>query len=358
MNKKYCLWTVLLWAVLLLVSACGDDGTSANSDVLGDSDELTSLSVVSSSGKASHSSVADSVEILPDSSSDKKTASSSSSSSAGNVRRSSSSSKKVASSSSVKIASSSSVLVLDSARLCTPGYMYCSRPIGADSLQAGAYKKFTDSRNGRTYFYLTINGKNRNGDSASVTVMAENLNIGEMVDGSKDQSDDKAIERYCYDNDTTKCEKYGGLYQWAEMMQLPSRCNKESCAELIQPNHQGICPEGWHLLTSDDFYIVVNTNGIDDDYRAMELRAAGYGGLNGSGFSLIGAGLNWVYSFMGLDQYTYWHYPEENSQNLAEWSNAAWQSRYTTETYTDIHAEKINGYSVRCTMNETESAPE
>lgn len=354
MNKKYCLWTVLLWAVLLLVSACGDDGTSANSDVLGDSDELTSSSVVSSSGKASPSSVADSAEILPDSSSDKKTASSSSSSSAGNVGTSSSSSKKVVSSSSVKIASSSSVLVLDSARLCTPGYMYCSRPLGADSLQAGAYKKFTDSRNGRTYFYLTINGKNRNGDSASVTVMAENLNIGEMVDGLKDQSDDKAIERYCYDNDTTKCEKYGGLYQWAEMMQLPSRCNKESCAELIQPNHQGICPGGWHLLTSDDFYIVVNVNG--NRFGAEDVRAAGFGGQNNSGFSLIGSGYNF-YEFRNLDQATYWHYPEENPENSAE-SYAAWQSRYTTGTDNDIHAEKLSGYSVRCTMNETESAPE
>ena len=60
----------------------------------------------------------------------------------------------------------------------------------------------------------------------SVTVMAENLNIGEMVLGENNQSDDTKIERYCYNNDTTKCDEFGGLYQWAEMMQLPSRCTK------------------------------------------------------------------------------------------------------------------------------------
>ena len=69
---------------------------------------------------------------------------------------------------------------------------------------------------------MTINGKDKDGNSASVTVMAENLNVGVMVDGKKDQSDNSKVERYCYGNDTTNCDKYGGLYQWAEMMQLPS----------------------------------------------------------------------------------------------------------------------------------------
>ena len=95
--------------------------------------------------------------------------------------------------------------------------------------RAGAYKTFIDTRNGREYYYLEMeaNGK-------SLKVMAENLNVGDMVKGYKNQQDDSKIERYCYDSDTTNCDRYGGLYQWAEMMQLPSECNTKSCADLIQ----------------------------------------------------------------------------------------------------------------------------
>ena len=209
------------------------------------------------------------------------------SSSSEEVKQSSSS--VVVSSSSVDIVkSSSSGIVFDTARFCTPGYSYCDRSLGADSVQAGAYKKFTDTRNGRSYYYLTINGKDKDDKPASVTVMAENLNVGVMVDGKKDQSDNSKIERYCYGNDTTNCDKYGGLYQWAEMMQLPSECNTKSCADLIKPNHQGVCPNGWRLLTEDDFYIILHADG--NDAGAKGVRATSFGGLNYSGYSLIGAG--------------------------------------------------------------------
>ena len=146
-----------------------------------------------------------------DSSSSKKDVSSSSVSLSSSEKQSSSSSEKQSSSSSVLPKSSSSVFEVDSSRLCTPGYDYCYRPLGADSLQAGAYKKFKDTRNGREYFYLTINGKDTSGKKASVTVFAENLNVGIMVDGATDQKNNDEIERYCYNNDTTNCVEYGGL---------------------------------------------------------------------------------------------------------------------------------------------------
>ena len=114
---------------------------------------------------------------------------------------------------------------------------------------------------------------------ASVTVMAENLNIGEMVPGENDQNNDSKIERYCYNNDTTKCDEFGGLYQWAEMMQLPSRCNTESCADLIQENHQGICPDGWRLFNFNDYVIIINAEGNDDGVKGMR-STYGFSGTN------------------------------------------------------------------------------
>lgn len=53
------------------------------------------------------------------------------------------------------------------------------------------YKQFTDPRNGRSYYYITVYSAYK---GYSVTVMAENLNIGEMVLGKDDQKDDTKIE--------------------------------------------------------------------------------------------------------------------------------------------------------------------
>ena len=200
------------------------------------SSSSTKESKVSSDSKSSSSVKSD------DSSSSKKDTSSSS--------ENSSSSKNQSSSSSVKQSSSSSNVTQSSSSIVKGEYFNPSL----------SYSEFEDDRDHRVYKYLTITGKNQSGETASVTVMAENLNVGEMIEGKLNQSNESKIEKYCYNNDTAICLTYGGLYQWAEMMQLPSRCNTESCADSIHENHQGICPKGWRLLTYDDFYIVAHAD--------------------------------------------------------------------------------------------------
>ncbi|MBQ9224717.1 MAG: hypothetical protein IJ177_00805, partial [Fibrobacter sp.] len=93
----------------------------------------------------------------------------------------------------------------------------------------------------------------------------------------------------CYDDDTLNCYYYGALYQWAEMMQLPSECNTKSCADQIKPNHQGICPDGWRLMTADDFKFIINSNGNKDGVKGTR-STFGFGGSNDTGFSLVGGG--------------------------------------------------------------------
>ena len=347
---------VALSVLLTMLVACGDESTS--SSVIPEPADDSSSSVIpassddnqSSSSQKNSKNSSSSEEKAKESSSSVKPSSSSEakSSSSEDVKQSSSSI--VASSSSVDIVkSSSSGIVFDTARFCTPGYAYCDRDLGADSLHAGAYKKFTDARNGRSYYYLTINGKAKDGNSASVTVMAENLNIGAMVDGKKEQDDDSKIERYCYDNDTTNCDKYGGLYQWAEMMNLPSECNTKSCADLIKSNHQGICPNGWRLLTEDDFYVVLHADG--NRHGAEDVRATSFGGYNYSGYSMIGAGYNWTYEFSHLDESSYWFYPVEEAEDPEEGAFAGYQGRTLTNNGSQ-YTYKTNGFSVRCVMDD------
>ena len=215
------------------------------------------------------------------------------------------------------------------------------------------YKTFTDPRNGRSYYYITITGHPLTGTgNVSVTVMAENLNIGEMVLGENDQNDDSKIERYCYNNDTTKCDEFGGLYQWAEMMQLPSRCNTESCVDLIQPNHQGICPDGWRLFTYEDYIVVRTAEGNDDGIKGLR-SMHGFSGKNSSGFSLVGAGMRGsTGTFSGLNEKTAWFRPEEYAEEPDVRAHHGLISTKDTAPQQNHRELKVKGFSVRCTKLE------
>ena len=172
------------------------------------------------------------------------------------------------------------------------------------------YKTFTDSRNGRVYYYLTIVGRDTNYVKDSIQVMAQNLNIADVtLKGGENMTDDTKIERYCYNDDTTECDRYGGLYQWAEMMGFNDSCNTKSCAHLIQENHQGICPKGWRIMNINDFQIALTST----DKRATGLRS-GYvfSGTNESGLSLTGSGVyDHQKGFDDIDEAFYMYYPVE-----------------------------------------------
>lgn len=362
---RHSLRMLLALSILLaLLGACGDESSSSVSPEPGDdssssvipasSGDLQSSSSQKSSGKDKSSSSEKSTKESSSSTTTKNSSSSvsgdkSSSSvkkddSSSSVVKISSSSVTPKSSSSEEVKQSSSSVVASSSSEYVP-YNH-KRVLSSDSILSGAYKQFTDPRNGRSYYYLTINGEDKDGNPASVTVMAENLNVGEMVDGENDQSNDSKIERYCYDNDTTQCDRYGGLYQWAEAMQLPSECNTKSCADLIKPNHQGICPDGWRLLTYDDFYIVVHAD--DNDAGAKGVRAIAFSGLNYTGYSLVGAGYLWNHEFENLNSSTYWFYPEEGTLDQPS-ALAGLQSKSSTAN-SNYSTYKTHGFSIRCVM--------
>ena len=361
------LWVAVL-AAFFALSAC-DDSSSASSDETGvssssveSSDSSVTLSGASAESNGSSnenmekdkssSSVKGSEPVEVSSSSAKETKNSSDSKSSSSVKSGeSSSSKKDVSSSSVNSSSSekqnsssstkqssSSVISSSSGDYVPYDHWAVLGPRRADSV----FKQFVDTRNNRSYYYLTIYNKDH---SDSLTVFAENLNIGEMVDGAKDQSDNDKIERYCYDNDTTNCDRYGGLYQWAEMMGFNDSCNTKSCAHLIDENHQGICPQDWRIMTYDDFQFILKsenvTHGIDD-LKTQN----GFGGYNTTGFSVVGPGYNWDHTFRGFQESTYFFYPQERDDSTTIPSG---MSRGTTST-SHTWKLKTHGFSVRCVM--------
>ena len=334
-------------------SSSGDVSKNSSSSQKNADKEKSSSSEKStkeSSSSATTKNSSSSVDGDKSSSSVKKEDSSSSVVKSSSSEAKSSSSEEVMQSSSSVVASSSSVKSSSSVSpksSSSETYQHWY-PLNGDLKDK--YAKFIDTRENREYYYIQITGKDTAGKVASIKVMAENLNVGEFIRGRKDQEDDSKIERYCYDNDTTNCNKYGGLYQWAEMMQLPSRCNTESCADLIKPNHQGICPDGWRLLTYNDYYIVVHADNNEDGVKGTR-STYGFGGSNDSGYSLIGAGYLFDHSFKEVETGTYWHYPEENPNDYAKMSKASWQSN-ASKSNPVSNMYKTQGFSVRCVMVE------
>ena len=361
------LWVAVL-AAFFALSAC-DDSSSASSDETGvssssveSSDSSVTLSGASAESNGSSNETKDksSSSDTKSSSSTKESKVSSDSKSSSSIKSGDSSSSKkdvssssVNSSSSVKSSSSSSVKQ-SSSSVASSSSEYVpfdhSQTLGSIG-QEGVYKTFTDSRNGRSYYYMEFKGVNRQGDSATVTAMAENLNIGEMVAGDKDQADDSKVERYCYDNDTINCDRYGGLYQWAEMMKLPSECNTKSCADSIKPNHQGICPDDWRLLTYDDFVVILNSNGNNDGIKGVR-STFGFGGYNTTGYSLVGAGLRRPTGEFKdcLGKETYWYYPGEilvDGEMFVLGSNTSYRDN-SIYGPSNFNYTKLEGRSVRC----------
>jgi uncharacterized protein (TIGR02145 family) len=102
--------------------------------------------------------------------------------------------------------------------------------------------------------------------------MRENLDVGAMIWAGERQDDNSVIEKYCYNNDPLQCDLYGGLYQWPELM-----------GYTIIQGQRGICPEGWHIPSINEW----------------EVLAGFLGGYEESGEKLKEAGNeHWIYNFI------------------------------------------------------------
>jgi uncharacterized protein (TIGR02145 family) len=168
--------------------------------------------------------------------------------------------------------------------------------------------------------------------------MAENLDVGTMVTGVTEQTDNDTTEKYCYNNDPLNCALYGGLYQWNEAMQY-----------VTTEGAQGICPAGWHVPTWPEFETLALA--VADEQNALKAVGQGTGGgagTNSSGFSaLLAGGRNPSGSFSGPGDFTrFW-----SSSVLG--GRLGW-ARLTLDSYGGNilsfpnTSSTVEGYSVRC----------
>jgi len=211
------------------------------------------------------------------------------------------------------------------------------------------------------------------------------MNVGTMINSSNGQNNDSQVEKYCYGNTPANCTTYGGLYQWAEAVQLPYANNTTAvgtqpwmtCDPCGSVGRQGICPAGYHVPTDLEWsryeWCVENniapaggtalstfqtgtgfrgstssTAGVGAKLKASSSNSPSWDGTNASGFTALPAGNGGGFgSFNGLGSYgRFWSATESGA--------AAWTRYLGTGDWQSSRANnlaKTNAFSVRCLQN-------
>ncbi len=167
------------------------------------------------------------------------------------------------------------------------------------------YGEFKDKRDGNVYKTITF----VDGYGDTRTMFAQNLNYGTFV--KLREKADAVVQKHCYDDDEWYCDHYfGGLYTWSETFGFPRACDtipvgtSPACPDTVwydpDPDvnyrgwksiihKQGICPDGWHILTYDEWNAAVKQTSI---LNAMSKSTWWYekGSTNRTGISLMATG--------------------------------------------------------------------
>lgn len=382
--KKITLTSAVAFA-LFAFNACGDDSGSTSA-----SGENSALSSAVEDDESS-SSVNDdsSSSVTPGSSSSVILSDSEGSSSSSSVKadgKSSSSINKVGSSSSSSVkgngVSSSSRMICSEEQegstkkmlqtgiryICTNGFwVEISSSSSATSSSSYydmseqfnpdiEYGSMTDLRDGKVY--KTVRVEFGYDDIDSITIFAENLNYGKLILGGTVQSDST---KYCYNDDPWYCDNgFGGLYSWSNAMKFPAACDSnavgtDACPEkfdyindLLQ--HQGLCPEGWHVLSISEWDVLLKITGFIDGslFQREHGSKAVFGGSNQYGVSILPGGQWHPEGFVSMGKFAEFWLPRQDSEK----GNVAFGTYFSQSTYMrDSGSTKEQGFSIRCVKN-------
>ncbi|NTW31441.1 MAG: hypothetical protein HGB12_02240 [Bacteroidetes bacterium] len=227
----------------------------------------------------------------------------------------------------------------------------------------------TDSRDNKTYSTVLI------GDQCW---MGQNLNYGQYVSASTGQGA-AGTQKYCYGNNTSYCNIYGGLYEWAQMMTdtvtgiQQSSCNGTGASQVrCSTPVQGICPSGWHIPSHYEWtrlervvggsdstafpYNVTTTGWLGTTGEGSSLKEAGTshwtsnnctppGSCNSSGFTGLPDGRSLSSSFFDVGNYSNWWSSTEYDATYAWGRHLGYSYAKVYRAHDD---NKMGGFSVRC----------
>ncbi len=204
-----------------------------------------------------------------------------------------------------------------------------------------------DTRDGKIYSTVLI---------GTQCWFVQNLNIGTKINGTVEQSNNNIIEKYCYNDLEANCNIYGGLYQWAEMVQyLNGASNSVSWNPVPTGNITGLCPPGWHVPSDAEVTTLTTllggvtvAGGKMKETGTSHWASPNTGATNSSGFTALGGGYRYLDgTFVNLTYGgPFW--------TASEYSTADAWYRYiffASAGMNVIYGSKVAGYSVRCLLN-------
>lgn len=194
---------------------------------------------------------------------------------------------------------------------------------------------FQDPRDG-SFYKTTIIGKQR--------WMAENLHF-------------KTKNAYCYGDREGNCNIYGNMYTWTDAMKLKK---KFQVTLYKDGNIQGICPDGWHVPTNDDWKVLRNYAGNMSSYDgpATSLKSTSYWerddkslpGADEFGFNALPGGeRDFLGAYAGLGDYgIFW-----SSTQYGFDGAYIWEMNYDNSKVNDRFDGKDLAFSLRCIEDKT-----
>ncbi len=232
-------------------------------------------------------------------------------------------------------------------------YSACGNSTAATLTQTSAACSFscgapmTDTRDGKTYNTVLIGAQ---------CWFAQNLNVGTRINCSGEQTNNSIIEKYCYSDLESNCDVYGGLYQWAEIVQyLNGATNTTSWSPVPTGNVPGICPIGWHLPTDAELTSLTTFLG-GESIAGGKMKETGIthwltpntGATNSSGFTALPGGYRTGNG--GSNYLTYYAYFWSSLQSDA---TGAWvRDLIYSSGYVDRSSyNKSGGFSGRCVQD-------
>lgn len=204
---------------------------------------------------------------------------------------------------------------------------------------------FKDSRDGNQYSVAVIGGN---------VWMAENLRY---ADSSK--SKNLKGNTWCYEDKEENCDKYGRLYSWTAALNLDSSSlTSNSGYGCINCNERGVCPEGWHIPSRNDW---VNLRDYVDVHNAKESVARSLKsktgwksvdsvstGVDRFGFNAAPSGRhNNDGDYMDAEKFLFFWSSVESDAGTA----VGWTLRYDNEYLDYGEYYKNHGLSIRCVID-------
>lgn len=236
------------------------------------------------------------------------------------------------------------------------------------------YGNLHDIRDGRVYKTVQFDLSNSslsqvrnigNAMGEPMEWMAQNLNFAGNEDypnlSHSDQQNSCASHNHvCHNADTLNCIKGGRFYSWSAAMNIDDKWRNGNAykAGIIQEQHQGVCPNGWHIPSKDEWKLLYDYIGapyINDLIATQRLFETA---PNSTGFSALNTGGIYNLSeecaqFEKSDVQLSWWTTSETSNTKSNSFDISYSQDSDNLVYSNNVYNKTMGLPVRCVKDYT-----